>query len=247
MTRFLPLALILALIPFAASAQQAAPMKEGVTALNLTVTERQPVKQDVIVANTRFETKGKDARTVQDEINKKIKAGLEAVKGEPAVKVSTEAYSVYMNHQVEMVADKDGKQRQVTKEEWRGSQALTLESKNLAKMQALTGKLQDMGFAVSNFGYTLSPEKAEQVRDTLMKGAIDKIKRQADQAAKLLGKGGYEIKEVSVDGAQFPPPMPMMYKAARMEMAADAAVQAPSAEAGESDVSMTLTARVELK
>lgn len=253
MTKKLLTAALIAIVPLAsfaiAQAQTppaAPPVKEGITGLNLTVTERQPVKQDMVVANIRYEAKGKDARSVQDEINKKIKAGLDAVKGEQNVKVSTEAYSVYMNQQVEMRTGKDGKQEQVNIEEWRGSQAVTLESKDIAKMQELTGKLQDMGFAVSNFGYTLSPEKSDAVRETLMKGAVDKIKRQADQAAKLLGKSGYEIKEISVDNAQFPQPVPMMYAAARMEKAGDA-VAAPNAEAGESDVSMTLTARVELK
>lgn len=247
----LPIALLFALIPVALWAQtpvtKTPPMKEGITALNLTVTERQPVKQDLIVASTRYEAKGKDAKTVQNEINTKIKDGLEAVKGEPSVKVSTEAYSVYMNQQVEMRTGKDGKKIQVQAEEWRGSQSLTLQGKDFAKMQVLTGKLQELGFAMNNFSYSLSPEKSEAIRETLMKGAIDKIKRQAGEAAKLLGKKGYEIKELSVDNAHFPGPVPM-YATARMESAPAAdMMQKPNAEAGESDVSLTLTARVELK
>lgn len=224
-----------------------AAVPEGVTALTLSVTERLPVKQDMVIANVRYEIKGASAKEVQNKINTAVQQGLDAIKGDADVKISTESYQVYMNyHQIQVL--RDGQPVVENAEEWRGSQAVTLESKDANKIKALTGKLQDLGFAVSNLQYTLSPEKSEEVRQTLMKGALDKIKTQADQATKLLGKKGYEIREVSVDGG-YMPPMPMYAKAMRMEMAAGSAADmaAPNVEAGEQDVNMTLNARVELK
>lgn len=221
------------------------PTLEGVTSLTLSVTETQRVKQDVVLASLRFEAKGSDAQTVQSQINEAVKKGLDIIKGDKDIKIATEAYSVYasQNQTQEIV---DGKTVTKITEEWRGSQALTLQSKDAEKMKILTGKLQEMGFAVNNFGYSLSPEKAEDVRQTLMKGAIDKIKAQADQATKLLGKSKYDIREVGVDGG-YMPPMPM-FKAIRAEgMSADSVMPAPNVEAGEQDVSMTLNTRVELR
>lgn len=237
-----------ALLPSMAMAQAVpAPAKVDATYITLNVTERLPVKQDVVVSSIRFETKAADAKTVQSKINEAIKKGLDIVKAEPAIKVSTEQYSVYMNEQNEVVTDKNGKQQTRNKQEWRGQQALSLESKDPVKMQDVTAKLQALGFAVSSYGYTLSPEKAESVRETLMTNAVDKLKKQAATSAKLLGKSGYEFREVNVDGGYIPP-QPMMFKAMRAEAAmADASMPAPNAEAGESDVQMTLNARVELK
>ncbi len=240
--------------PLAVCAQQtqtlpaagAPAVADGVTSLTLAVTERIAVKQDVVVANVRYEAKGTDAKTVQNEINQKIEAGLAAIKGDKDVKIATEAYQVYMN-QNQVQEMHDGKPVITQTEEWRGSQAITLQSSNADAVKSMTGKLQYLGFAVGQLQYTLSPEKSEEVRQTLMKGAVDKIKAQADQAAKLLGKKGYEIREVNVDGG-YMPPMPMYAKAMRMEASGAASdMAAPNVEAGESDVTMTLNARVELK
>ena len=242
------LLLTAALIPSIALAQTATPaVKIDATYVTLAATERLAVKQDIVVSSIRFEAKGSDAKTVQSKINDAIKKGLDIVKAEPAIKVSTEAYSVYMNEQNEVFTDKAGKQQTRNKQEWRGSQALALESKDAAKMQDVTGKLQALGFAVNSYGYTLSPEKAESVRNTLLGNAINKLKSQAATTAKLLGKSGYEMREVNVDGG-YMQPQPMMFKAMRAEgMAADASMPAPNAEAGESDVQMTVNARIELK
>lgn len=241
-------------VPLAVCAQQPSPApvppvasapQAGVTSLTLSVTERSSVKQDVVMANVRYETTGNDARTVQNDINEKIKAGLEAVKGDDAVKIATESYQVYSSSQA-VVIMKDGKETTEQKEEWRGSQAITLESTDAEKIKVMTGKLQDLGFVVGQLQYTLSPGKSEEVRQTLLKGAVEKLKLQADQAAKLLGKSGYDIKEINIDGGYIQP-IPM-FKAMRAEasMASDA-VAAPSVEAGESDVTMTVNARVDLK
>ena len=99
---------------------------------------------------------------------------------------------------------------------------------------------------MSGLNYTLSPEKAEEVRDDLMVKALEKLKTKAALIAKTLGKSGYDLTDVNIDGSS--PVMPM-YKAARMEMAmsADAGMAAPVAEAGETDVSLSVSARVLLK
>lgn len=80
-----------------------------------------------------------------------------------------------------------------------------------------------------------------------MTAALKKIQTKADLAAKALGKSGYDIVEVNVDGANPFPPVPVMYaKAARMEMV-QSDMAAPVAQAGDQTVSLSVNARVLLK
>ena len=94
--------------------------------------------------------------------------------------------------------------------------------------------------------WSLSPERAESVRDELMVKALGKLRAKAALVARTLGKSGYELTDINLEGV--PQPMPM-YRAARMEvaMAADGAVAPPVAEAGETEVTVGVSARALLK
>ena len=71
---------------------------------------------------------------------------------------------------------------------WQGQQTLQLESKNAATVLELAGQLQASGFAMSALSYSLSPEKAESVRDELMVKALGSLKAKAALVARTLGK-----------------------------------------------------------
>ena len=76
--------------PAAAPAAASAP-----TILTLMASDQKKVVQDLLVASLRFEVDNKDARKVQDDINKAMKMALDSAKAEAAVKVSTGGYYVY--------------------------------------------------------------------------------------------------------------------------------------------------------
>ena len=81
-----------------------------------------------------------------------------------------------------------------------------------------------------------------------MERALKQLGTKSKIAATALGKGNYDIIDVNVDNSYTPQPPVMYARMAKMEMAADAAgVAAPTAEAGESEVTMTVNARVLLK
>lgn len=231
------LALILTALPAMAENER---LPDGVTAMNLTVSEQQKVTEDMIVANLRFEATADNANDVQDSINKAMSKALASIKKNKDIKVTTEDYSVYNNQRFEKRGDTEIKQ-----DEWRGSQSLTMTSEKFDVLQKVTGELQNAGFVTSGFTYTLSPEKSREVRETLMKGAIDKLKKQASEAAQLLGKSNYDIREISVDGGGYYP-RPVMMRAMAMDMA-ESKVAPPVAEGGEQEVTLTISARVELK
>ena len=224
-------------------------LEKGQTMLSLSATEQVDLQQDLLQGSLRMEVTGKDAKTVQDQINKAVQQALALTKGVKEVKTSTGNYNVYSYdpNPEPRSADKivkDAAKNMV----WKGSQTIDMQSRDQAKLLELAGKIQELGFAMNGLNYTLSPEQQETYRDNLMTSALKKIQAKADLATKALGKSSYDIVEVNVDGASPIQPMPVMFKAARMEMAgASADMAAPNAQAGEQTVSLTVTARVVLK
>lgn len=218
---------------------------EGTTIINFSATEKRTVPQDLLIASLRIELDEGTPVEIQKKINESMKKALELAKGNSAFKISTGAYSVYKYDQPVVVNHKTGEQ--TTKPVWRGSQTIDIESKDSTKLLDTVGKIQELGFAMNNLAYTISPEVADKVRDELMVEALKKLVAKADIVAKTLGKARADLVDVQVDSGG--PVMPM-YKTmmARGEaMAMDAGMPAPVAEAGETDLSLTVSARALIK
>ena len=214
-----------------AIAQEIQLLPEGQTLIALSVSERMSVPQDTLHASLRIESRDKDAKTVQDLINKAMEKAIKTAKAVKDVKTSTGYYSVYQYH-----SSNGGREST----EWRGSQTINLESKNAEALLTLAGDMQEMGFAMNNLHYTLSTEKADEIRDTMMEAALTRAREKASRAAKVLGKEQVDIAMVNVDAStNFPQPVMMMKARTMSAEAAD--MSAPSAEAGESEVTLTAT------
>jgi predicted secreted protein len=220
---------------------------EGTTIINLSATEKRTLPQDLLVASLRIEAEDKsDPAVVQKKINEAMTKALELAKKESSFKISTGAYSVYKNEYAVVVNPKTGEQK--TEKKWMGSQTIDIQSKDSTKLLEIVGKIQGLGFAMNNLAYTLSPEVMETTRDELLVNALKKLVAKADIVAKTLGKSKADLVDVNVDAGG--PVMPMyknMMGRAEMVMAADAAMPAPVAEAGESDVQLTVSARALIK
>lgn len=244
-------ALSLLLTPFAsvsalADAGLALP-PEGTTIINFSATETRTMPQDLLIASLRIEAEDKaDPAVVQKKINDEMTKALDLAKKESAFKVSTGAYSVYKNERTITLNPKNGESKQETV--WSGSQEITIESKDAAKLLDAVGKIQAMGFAMNNLSYTLSPEVMEKTRDELMVSALKKLAAKADIVAKTLGKTKADLVDVDVDqgGPVTPMYKTMMASRVAAPMAADA-MTAPVAEAGETDVTLTVSARALIK
>lgn len=214
-----------------AMAQDIKLLPEGQTLVSLSVTERVKVQQDTLHASLRIEDTDKDPKALQDRINKAMEKAVKTAKGVSAVKTSTGYYSVYQEH-----VSSGG--REAVK--WRGAQTIDLESKDSQKVLDLAGQIQGMGFVMNNLSYTLSTAKADEIRDGLMESALTRAKDKANRAAKALGKAQVDIAMVNVDAAMdFPQPVMMMKSYRGAAEAADMA--SPTAEAGESEVTLTVT------
>lgn len=207
-------------------------LPEGQAIMSISATERREVEQDLLVATLSFKAEDRDARKVQDEINKKMREAVEKAKKEKNVKVNTGSYQVYERTE----------QRTKTKK-WHGSQSMTLKSKDSEDILELIGELQAMGLTSNGLSYTLSPKTAVAIKDSLMEDALKQLQTRATRAAKALGKSSAILREINVQGGSIPYQR-KHYARSNMIMA-DAAMDmaAPVAEAGESTITLTVNAR----
>lgn len=224
------LALCLGLSALSVSAQDINLLPEGQTLITLSVTERVSVEQDTLIATLRIERQHRNAQTLQREINAAMETALGESEAVTTVKVSTGYYSVYQTN----AAPQGGRPDQV----WQGSQSITLEGRDAQSLLELAGEIQEMGFVMNNLTYTLSTERADEVRDGLMESAISRARANALRAAQALGKTEIDIATLDIDAALGYAQPAMMARGMVMEAAMDKA--SPVAEAGESEVSLTV-------
>jgi predicted secreted protein len=236
----------LSFAPFLAQAQEAKSQPSEGTIVTLTTSDQKKVEQDILMASLRIEVDNKDAKITQDSINKTMQKAIDLAKSDSSIKVSTGNYYVYSydpNPSPKPLSHAEQQQRMI----WKGSQSIELQSKDAQKVLAMVAKIQDMGFVMNGLNYVLSPELAEAQKDALLVGALKKIETKAGLVAKTLNKTNFEIIEVNIDGSYIPQPQPvMMMKAERADMAG-MAMSAPVAAPSETDVMVSVTARVLLK
>lgn len=217
-----------------AIAQEYQLLPEGQTMLTLSVTERVQAQQDTLHASLRIELSDKNPDALQSKINAAMTKALAEAKAVTNVKTSTGYYSVYQTYS-------DTNPRAV--KAWNGSQTIDLESKDAKALLQLAGKIQEAGFATNNLSYSLSTEKADEIRENLLETALTRAKAKAERAAKGLGKKDVELVQIGIDSpVDFPQPVMARGMMMKAEMAADS-FAAPVAEAGESEVTLTINVR----
>ena len=222
-------------------------LPSGQTALNISATERLEVAQDLLVASLRIQDEAKQAKQVQETINKAMKEAVAEIKKYSSIKVQTGQY--YVNPDYRYINRPDENNKRIL-DKWRGSQTIIIKSKKSDEILEVTGKLQDMGFVMNSLSYQLSPEKYDEVRDNLMETTIKALMARAKRVAKALGKDNVDLVEINIDASRQNMPPVAYARGAQMEMmavSADKAMAAPVAEAGESMVSMTINAQAIIK
>lgn len=211
-------------------------LPDGQVILSISATERREVEQDLLVASLSYNATNSDSRALQNEINTAMKKAVDLAKKSKEVKVNTGSYQVYEMH------DPRTKEKK-----WQGAQSLTIKSKDADVVLELAGKIQEMGLNMNGLSYMLSPETAVEVQDSLMEAALKQLQNRADRAAKALDKSTAELRDVNVQGGGVPH-QPMYARGAMISDAMEGmAMAAPVAEAGESTITLTVSARAILK
>ncbi|MEA0970439.1 DUF541 domain-containing protein [Candidatus Megaera venefica] len=209
------------------------------TILNVSATEFIEVPEDLLVANLHYEFDGITAKEVQNQINATMTKALEKAKMLKDVKVSTQQYSVY---KYEYVVNKNDER----KTKWKGSQGVIISGKTIDNILKLVGELQEIGLAVDGLSYTISNDTREEIRDSLMELAVEKLMKKSKRVAKALGKDMIKVVSINVD-ADTSRPYPVMQYAMRMGSVAKDEMNSPVAEPGQSQISMTVSATIMIK
>jgi len=204
-------------------------LKEGQLVLNLSATEQLSVDQDTLNVYMQYSAQGRNTTALQNEVNEAMREVLTILETTNNIEYSTQQYHVY---------NMQGRNNQ--NPNWRAQQSIQMSSMNAEALLVVTARLQALGMTVSSMDYSLSSEKYEEVSDSLMNAALQKLQARANEAASTLNKSTAALVEVSLNGGNN-----QLFRGARASIAMDSmeSMAIPVAEPGTTQVSLTVSAR----
>ncbi len=198
--------------------------------VELAAEAQRAAANDLATATAYHEATATTPAAVATQVNRAIAAALETAKAYGDVRVqsgSTQTWPVYARNSRSI-------------EGWRMRSEIRLESRNIAAMSELLGKLQDT-LAVSQIAMQPAPETRRQAADEATVEAIRAFEERARLVAGTLGRK-YRIAHLSINEGGYHPPPVMARMSAEMAMSA---APAPM-EAGESLIGVNINGRIEL-
>lgn len=200
--------------------------------INLDANAIQEVENDELIARLQVTEDGRDPAQLTNLVNQKTALLLDALKNFKDIQAETSSYHTRPIYD-------DGKIRS-----WQVTQQLTLETSNFDQMSQFIADINSLA-NIQGMQFQVSDDKAEQVKQDLLKQAIAKFKDKAKLIAGEFDRSGYELVNLSIDGNYFQP-TPVMERA--VMMSADSMSKgAPAALAGGSnEVSVTVRGSIQL-
>ena len=197
--------------------------------INLSVSATEDVTADIIVAVLYTQREGSDSAKLANEVNQRITQAIERAKEMPEIKVRPLNYFTSPIYQKQTITG------------WRVRQSLRLESEDAAKLGELISELQEY-LVMESVDYELSDESRAAAESELIAKAIDSFKQRAQLVAKQLDRSDYRLVHMDVNSSgDFRPYRPEMAR-----MAQQAAVAAPTLEAGTQTLQITISGTIEL-
>lgn len=195
------------------------------TILHLSSSATVMVMPDQLEATLAAEVGADTAVKAQADVNAMVSQALAQARAVSAVTASTGSYTVWH------VGDPHPG--------WQARQTIDLTATDGPALLGLVGTLQADGLAVSSLAWGLKEQTAEAAHAKAEQMALAALKARAVRAAKLLGMHFAGFRTVWLIPPEGPQPRPMAMMAAR-------AIPGPSAVAGETSVTATVTAEVRL-
>lgn len=206
------------------------PALAAATTVELSSEVSRPAVNDLVQVTVAAEATGATPGELSRQVNNLVSDALKAARAYPTIKTQSGVIST------SPIYAKGGKI-----ESWRMRSELSLESGDASALSELLGKLQT-SLGVSSLVMQPSPETRKKVENEAMLDALSAFNDRARVIAGALGKS-YHIKQISVitNGRVAQP----MFRAAAKSMVSDAAPM--PMEAGESQVSATVSGQIELE
>ena len=208
---------------------QTAPAPATGTLIELSAEASRPTANDLFRATVFAEAGNTNSAALARQVNQQIAAALAVAKDYAAVKTRTGAtytYPVYGKNDRNI-------------ESWRMRSEIQLESRDAPAIAELLGKLQS-SLGVSQINASPAPDTAQKAEADATVGAIQAFRERAGLIAGTLGKK-YKIREMNVGSNNRGPVYPMFRAKAALAEAAPMPV-----EAGESQIQVNITGKIEL-
>jgi predicted secreted protein len=199
------------------------------TLIDFSIDATRSAPNDLAHATAFIEATDAQPGELARRVNAAIAAALAVSKTYPAVKTRSGTSSTAPNYA------KSGK----TIDSWRMRSELQFESRDITTLSELLGKLQAT-LSVSQIEVFPAPETRRRVEDEVTEEAIAAFRGKARRIADAMN-GNYRIRSMAV-GSAYRPPVPGRGRVALM---AAEATPLPL-EAGESNVSVNISGRIEL-
>ncbi|MCF6364431.1 MAG: SIMPL domain-containing protein [Gammaproteobacteria bacterium] len=226
-TVLLPLIVATVLLPLVAGADDEVTHYDRISLQAMASAE---VENDILEATLSVYREGSNPSLLSEEVNSTIQWAIGEAKKVSGVTVQTLGYQTNPVYQQQRLSA------------WRVRQSLRLESRDIAKLSQLIGKLQER-LAVGRVGYRISTQRRNNVEESLITEAITLFQQRAELVAKQMGRSRYRVVQMSIDtgGA---PMQPMMR--AEMSAMADARIS-PNFEVGAQTVRVSIHGTIELQ
>jgi predicted secreted protein len=198
------------------------------TLIDLTAEARRTAANDLAVATVFAEATDSNPGELAKKVNGLIASALRMAKPYTAIKTRSGSTFTRPNY---------GKNGRI--EGWNMRSELDLETRDIAALSELLGKLQTT-LGIGQMALAPSPETRQMVEDGATLDAITAFRAKAKVIADVLGKP-YRIRQMSIQGAAQPPIMPLRRSAMMSAVAEPAPI-----EAGESTIGVTVSGQIEL-
>ena len=226
----------LVLAPFAVMAEQPAPDQTlkiktdftGKTKISFNQMAKKTLPRNRLRIDLRIEVQGDSSKDIQGQINKKMPAVLEITNAAQHLWVETGSYRVFREPE-----------SNAHPERWHSTQDISIFSDDFAEALATAGKCQALGLLMTNMSFFLAPDDLQAAQSELTKTALDALRARADEVAADLGMKIDHYQNITIGNA-----FESNEVSRGAQTGALAAVGTPAAQAGQTTVSLTVSADV---
>lgn len=197
--------------------------------IHLSASAQTRIENDTVIADLYAQEEGSDAVQLATLVNERISGAIKFVKQHDAIKIQTNSYSTSPVYHKNKIAG------------WRVRQNIRLESQDMTLMSGVLGELQKT-LALEGINFIVSPGLKNSTDDELIGEALKVFEQRAKNITQQLGRKNYRIVDINVSTSanHF-----ARRNFAMAAMASEAA--APSIEAGEQTVSVSVSGQIEME
>lgn len=197
--------------------------------VNLSASAQTQIENDTVIATLYAQEEGSDTVQLANLVNERINEAVQLVKQHEAIKIQTSSYSTSPVYHKNKITG------------WRIRQNIRLESQDMALISGVLGDLQQT-LALQGINFSVSPGLKNRTDDKLIGEALKVFAQRAKNITQQLRRKNYKIVDINVSTSA------NHYARRNYEVAVMASkVAAPSIEAGEQTIQVTVSGQIEME